>query len=86
MDRSSGPSLRFRSKRAPIAGYSLTGNVYNLEKLSDFEGNYVAATAGLTIAGGGSAAYLNEHGVVIKLSSSTVGLRFNLAVADLTSR
>ena len=36
--------------------------------------------AGITVAGGGSATYLkNEHGVVIKLHSTDVGLRFNLS-------
>lgn len=70
---------------AGIANITATGYVYNLTKLSDFAGNYVAATAGLTIAGGGSAAYLkNEHGVVIKLLSTTVGLRFNLAAGGVS--
>jgi hypothetical protein len=56
------------------------GQVYNLKKLSDFSGNYVAAGAGITIAGGGTATYLkNEHGVVIKLISTDVGLKFNLS-------
>lgn len=41
---------------------------------------YVAWGAGATIAGGGSAVYMkNEHGVVIKLVLTTVGLRFNLS-------
>lgn len=62
------------------ANISASGQVYNLKKLSDFDGNYVAVTAGVTVAGGASAAYLkNEHGVVIKLESTTVGLRFNLS-------
>jgi hypothetical protein len=62
------------------ANISATGQVYNLKKLSDFTGNYLEFTAGVTVAGGGSAAYLrNEHGVVIKLVSTTAGLRFNLS-------
>jgi hypothetical protein len=62
------------------ANISATGSVYNLKNLSDFGGNYVAVTAGMTIAGGASAAYLrNEHGVVIKLVATTAGLRFNLS-------
>jgi hypothetical protein len=32
-----------------------TGLVYHLKNVSDFAGNYVAVSAGLTIAGGGSA-------------------------------
>jgi hypothetical protein len=70
---------------AGAANITATGDVYNLSKLSDFAGNYVAATVGLTIAGGGSAAYLkNEHGVIIKLVSTTVGLRFNLAAGGVS--
>jgi hypothetical protein len=62
------------------ANISATGHVYNLKRLQDFPGNYVAATAGLTVGGGGTAAYLkNEHGVVMKLEATTVGLRFNLS-------
>ena len=57
-----------------------SGVVYNLTTLSDFSGNYTAVSAGLTIAGGGSAVVLrNEHGVVIKLLSTAEGLRFNLS-------
>src|SRR5271163_4784076 len=63
-----------------VADISATGVVYNLKNPEDLNGNYTAVSAGLTIAGGGSASYLkNEHGVVIKLLSTTRGLRFNLA-------
>lgn len=59
---------------------SASGVVYNLKDIADFSGGYSAATAGVTVGGGGSAAILqNEHGVVIKLLSTTEGLRFNLA-------
>ena len=62
------------------ANISAAGHVYNLKKLDDFGGNYVEVSAGVTVAGGASAAYLkNEHGVVIKLEATTVGLRFNLS-------
>jgi hypothetical protein len=62
------------------ANVSASGHVYNLKNLADFNGNYVAIAAGMTVAGGGSAAYLkNEHGVIIKLHSTDVGLRFNLS-------
>ena len=57
-----------------------SGDGYNLKTLSDFAGNYVAVSAGLTVAGGGSAAYLkNEHGVVVKLRTTDVGLKFKFA-------
>src|ERR1700742_4063880 len=62
------------------SNFTAAGNVYNLKKLADFSGNYVAAGAGLTIAGGGTATYLkNEHGVVIKLVATDVGLKFKLS-------
>ena len=60
--------------------FTATGKVYKLTRLSDFAGNYVAAGAGITIAGGGTAQYLkNEHGVVIKLIATDVGLKFTLS-------
>jgi hypothetical protein len=60
--------------------YSASGKVYNLKELTDFAGNYVAAGAGITVAGGGTAVFLkNEHGVVIKLVSTDVGLKFKLS-------
>ncbi len=60
--------------------FTATGHVYNLKQLSDFAGNYVAAGAGLAVAGGATATYLkNEHGVVIKLLATDVGLKFDLA-------
>ncbi len=62
------------------ADITAAGEVYNLFRLGDFDGNYAAVSAGATIAGGGSVAYLkNENGVVIKLHSTTVGLKFNLS-------
>ena len=63
-----------------VTNFTAAGQVYNLKKLSDFSGNYVAAGAGITIAGGGTATYLrNEHGVVIKLIATDVGLKFTLS-------
>jgi hypothetical protein len=60
--------------------FSASGLVYNLKNLADFSGNYVAAGAGIAIAGGGTAIYLkNEHGVVIKLITTDVGLKFKLS-------
>jgi len=65
---------------AGVASISASGGVYNLKNLSDFNGNYTAASAGITVAGGAGATFLqNEHGVVIKLIETTQGLRLNLA-------
>lgn len=69
------------------ANISASGVVYNLKNLEDLNGNYAAASAGVTIAGGGSAEYLkNEHGVVIKLLSTSRGLRFNLSADGVKVR
>ena len=60
--------------------YTASGHVYRLKQLSDFAGNYVAAGASFAVAGGGTAQYLkNEHGVIIKLVATDVGLKFSLA-------
>lgn len=60
--------------------FTASGHVYRLQQLADFAGNYVAADAGITIAGGGDGVYLkNEHGVIIKLVQTDVGLKFSLA-------
>jgi hypothetical protein len=57
-----------------------TGRVSGLQKLSDFNGNYVAATAGATLAGGASAAVLrNQNGVTIDGISTSQGARLTLA-------
>lgn len=62
------------------AHITATGDVYHLQNLSDFSGDFTTVSAGLTVAGGGSVAILrNDHGVVIKLRATTEGLRFNFA-------
>src|SRR5262245_45628125 len=51
---------------------SAVGNVFNLKKLEDFDGNYAAAGAGATVAGGaGVTAMKNQNGVVIEMKSTT---------------
>jgi hypothetical protein len=63
-----------------VTDFSASGYVFNLNKIEDFSGNYVAAGAGIAVAGGGTAVYLkNEHGVVIKLIATDVGLKFTLS-------
>ena len=53
-----------------------SGSVYNLSNLDDFDGNYTAVGAGLTVAGGaGAAAMKNQHGVTVELVSTTQGVR-----------
>ncbi|THD79318.1 MAG: hypothetical protein E7812_09590 [Phenylobacterium sp.] len=68
-----------------VAKISASGSVYNLKTLKDFDGVYTAFAAGATIAGGGGVAYLrNQNGVVIKLNSTSAGLRFNLSANGVT--
>jgi hypothetical protein len=67
------------------AKISASGSVYNMKALKDFDGTYTAFAAGATIAGGGGVAYLrNQNGVVIKLNSTSAGLRFNLSANGVT--
>jgi len=60
------------------------GDVFNLTKLADFDGNYVAAGAGATVGGGaGITAMKNQNGVVIELKSTTQGASLKLAAEGL---
>jgi hypothetical protein len=60
------------------------GAVYNLKKIDDFDGNYVAAGAEATVAGGaGVTAMKNQNGVVIELKSTTQGANLKLAAEGL---
>jgi hypothetical protein len=57
-----------------ISGASASGEVYGLKDLKDFDGNYNAASAGITLAGGRTAvAMKNEKGVRAVISSTTRG-------------
>jgi hypothetical protein len=56
------------------------GKVYNLKKLSDFSGNYVAATAAATLGlGAGATALQSDKNVVIHLLPKTKGVSLKLA-------
>lgn len=61
-----------------ITGVTATGEVVNLKKLQDFDGNYTGVGAGITLAGGRSAVTIkNQNGVRVRVISTTRG-------ADLT--
>ena len=67
-----------------ITNVEASGSVYHLKSLADFDGNYTAAAAGATIAGGGSALTMkNQNGVSVNLVSTTQGLKFALAVSGV---
>src|ERR1051325_5135299 len=55
-----------------VSRASGAGDVFNLKKLEDLNGNYVAVGAGLAVAGGGMAATMkNQNGVTINVKSTT---------------
>lgn len=67
-----------------ITSAELSGEVINLKKLEDFNGNYTSFTAGITVAGGGAGTTMkNQNGVIINLIATTQGLNFKLGVDGL---
>lgn len=89
-------TLTFRGQQYPfrVRGLSVvdvgatrvtaSGTVQNLRNLADFSGNYVAVSAGGTVAGGGSIGTLrNQNGVVINGITTQQGLRLTLAASGL---
>ena len=63
---------------------SATGDVFNLKKLTDFSGNYVAGGAEGTVGGGaGITTMKNQNGVVIELKSTTQGASLKLAAEGI---
>jgi hypothetical protein len=58
-----------------ISGSSATGKVYNLKKLGDFDGHYVGAGTGMTVAGGRSRVEMkNQNGVQLYIATASKGL------------
>ena len=67
-----------------IAKVSATGDVYNLTDPAKLAGTYVAAEAGLTLAGGmGGMVLRNENGVVLHVRSTSRGARLSLGTSGL---
>ena len=57
------------------------GQVYHLKKLEDFNGTFVAAQAGATVGGGGSAAIMkNQNGVEMRIKATTQGINLTIGV------
>jgi hypothetical protein len=88
--------LNFKGKEYPFSvdGLSLvdwgiskanaTGDVYNLTDVDKFGGTYVAAEAGLTLAGGmGGMVLRNQNGVVMHLRSVSRGAQLQLGTSGL---
>jgi hypothetical protein len=63
-----------------VSKVTANGEVFNLKKLTDFNGNYVAGTAGATVGGGAGAVIMkNQNGVVMKLTSTSQGVQLTLS-------
>jgi|SRR5262245_17122074 len=92
-------TLTFKGKEYPFSIDGLTlvdwgisratanGDVYNLTDVSKFGGTYLAAEAGLTLAGGlGGIVLRNSDGVILRLRSTSKGARLQLGTSGLTIR
>ena len=67
-----------------ISSVSSSGEVFNLNRLSYFSGNYSAGEAGIAIAGGPSDTIMkNQNGVVIRLHGTQQGGRLTLDAAGV---
>jgi hypothetical protein len=67
-----------------ISKASANGDVYNLTDVSKFGGTYVAAEAGLTLAGGmGGMVLRNAEGVILHLRSVSQGAQLQLGTSGL---
>lgn len=63
-----------------ISNVTSSGEVFNLNNVGDFSGNYAAGEAGIAIAGGPSDVIMkNDKGVVIRLHGTQQGGRLTLA-------
>ena len=69
-----------------ITNSTARGEVYHLRKLTDFDGKYTAAGAGLTLVGGVSVVTTmqNQNGVRITLRSRSQGVKFTLGASGVT--
>jgi len=63
-----------------ISTLSASGEVYHLNNISDFAGQFTAFEAAATLAGGGAYTTMkNQNGVVMKIKASTKGAQLTLA-------
>ena len=68
-----------------ISSVDASGDVSGLRNLADFNGTYTLGAAGAAVGVGGSVATLqNEHGVVMNIRSTKIGLHFQLGAGGAT--
>ena len=66
------------------SGTDLVGTAYHMHSPTDIEGIYSAIGAGLSVAGGRSAAQLsNAKGVVLRLRGRQIGFMFSLDLSGM---
>jgi hypothetical protein len=79
-----GKTYRFAIQGLEVGGVGFAdlhaqGTVYNLRRVSDLDGLYVAADANVAVGSGpGTQTMRNEHGVFINLSSEQQGVKLTL--------
>ncbi|MGB8436163.1 MAG: hypothetical protein WCE38_18075 [Burkholderiales bacterium] len=67
------------------SSFKATGEIYHLTKVEDVGGSYVAVSAAAALAQGGLATTMqNEHGVVIRMKSTSSGVQLKAAVESIT--
>jgi hypothetical protein len=67
-----------------VSKVTATGEVFNLKKLSDLDGNYVAGKAGAAVGGGAGAVIMqNQNGVVMRLTGTGQGVQLTVAAAGV---
>ncbi len=83
-------SFKVRGLKAGAIGIkrdSVHARVFNLKNPMDLGGNFLAAEAAVTIAGGGGAQVMtNQNGVEMHLFSVTMGADFTLGAKGLNVR
>jgi hypothetical protein len=63
------------------SSFQATGEIYNLKKAEDFAGSYAAASAAAAMEKGELVTTMrNEHGVLMRVKSTTKGVEFKAAV------
>jgi hypothetical protein len=85
-----GKNYKFKLKGLNMIGLGVTsinaqGDVYNLQKLSDFPGTYYGVEAGATVIKGSAGLVLkNSNGVVLNLKSERTGAELSLGNEGLS--
>src|SRR5262245_11781626 len=67
-----------------VTAVTANGEVFDLKKLQDFDGNYTALAGGGTLGGGGGGLVMqNQNGVKVHLVSTTQGVSLTAGVSGV---